>query len=225
LRNQIDFITPSFIVVTVILAASIVSASELGSSKHVYSAGTSTSAAAAPSITDPNQSSRIAVSGTLNAHNTKTDSIILAAGVANDASHQLLVQRAKRNAELTTKYSNHNVDVSGCKLLKSKVNASCYGLRDGFKGGPTLIGRFNPKFITAAYPDPRQQGNILIVRNPHTDIARAVTITDVGPSDQMQKKPYNRAIDLSSSAFDIFGLRCDKAGIMKDIEIYQCPMK
>jgi rare lipoprotein A (peptidoglycan hydrolase) len=165
----------------------------------------------------------------LRANNTGLDSIRIAAQTANQASACTRGQAtttpvACNNVEKTNRYRNLNItNLTGCRRI-AQGKASCYGTpSDGFGYDRdkliSAVGiRFNPRDMTAAC-HPSLKGKIIVVRNTRTNQARAVTCTDTGA---FQTK-YGRVIDLAREAFNVFGPRCDKDGIMPSVELYQCP--
>jgi rare lipoprotein A (peptidoglycan hydrolase) len=134
-------------------------------------------------------------------------------------------QEALRNVARTNRNRDLNMsNLRGCKLIVQGP-ASCYGAGDGFgsrKGRmTTYVGtRFNPRDMTAAFNSDAHMGKIIVVRNPETNVARAVTVTDTGSFG----KKYGRVIDLSAGAVEEFGLRCSPtSGSQKKVELYSCP--
>lgn len=181
------------------------------------------SSGARPSVVAPSRDAR-AQSGTMRAGNTGIDSLRVAAQVANQAAACTRGQMGKTpvacsNVDKTNRFRNLNLtNLNGCRLIE-KGRASCYGTRrDGFIGGPTLIGPMDPTDMTAAC-DPSLKGKIIVVRNTANNQTRAVTCTDTGAF----KSKYGRIIDLAAGAFDAFGLRCERDGIMRNVELYSCP--
>jgi rare lipoprotein A (peptidoglycan hydrolase) len=205
-----------------VLAALPAHAGEVGRSKTAARRDSSASSGSSPGIVaSASDSSRIAVSGTMNAHNTGLDSIFVVADVAHRAANQQQRQDAIRNTRQTNAHRDMNItNLSGCRIIM-KGASSCYGAGDGFANRKTFVGTtYNPHDMTAAFNSYNHLGKIIVVRNPKTNVARAVTVTDTGSFG----RKYGRVIDLSAGAVEEFGLRCSPvSGSMKVVEVYACP--
>ena len=120
-----------------------------------------------------------------------------------------------RNIARTTQDRTTNIKLDGWSFLR-KGTASCYGTpKDGFAGGPTMIGPMDPRKAGAACA-PELAGKIVVIRDPKTKIAHSVTCVSTGAF----KSKYGRMIDLFASVFKDFGKSCDRDGLMKNVELY-----
>ncbi len=144
-------------------------------------------------------------------------SILEVSNALSAAQRKLQEEMGRRNIALTTRNKNVNItNFKGYSPQPRRGTVSCYGTKkDGFIGGPTLVGPMNP-LQTAAACAPSLRGKIVILRNPRTNVARAITCVDTGAFDSK----YGRMMDVYASVFDLFGLRCDKDGLMRDMEMY-----
>lgn len=229
-------IKPTVLAVAVLTLSLIAGASELGAQRRSRASSRAgvvpSEAANRPSLTDDTQDSRIRAAGTLRQNNTGIDSMVVAARAAADAAKFCSKNDWQKHpkvctsAYFATKAQGQQINITGCKILQAHVNASCYGgVKDRFfNGRPTTSGMtYNNKLVTAAYPDTSRFGELLVVS--YRGQNRYVAPTDKGPSSKMQRRPYNRGIDLSPAAFDSLGGRCEFDGVYKDVTIYSCPAR
>lgn len=218
----------NLIIALILFVSTISSAGELGRSGGGRTATRSQrSSGGRPSITAPSRDAS-AQSGTLSAHNTGIDSIRIAARAVREAVpctdgqfQSATLGPICRNIQKTNQHKTLNMtNLRGCTLIRTGV-ASGYGCTKDrfFRGRDSASGVvFNPTSMTAACA-PSLKGQIVIVRNKTTNVARAVTCVDTGAFNSK----YGRIIDLAQDVFKQFGLRCDSDGLIPNVELYRCP--
>ncbi len=209
-------------VIAIILVTSTSQAGELGKSRSAQPSK-SRSAGRPAVVASASSQSRASVSRTLRQNNTGADSVYEVGRLVTQAATTQQTQNAQRNLLRTNRNRNTNItNLSGCKKITTG-DTSCYGRDDAFALSNNKLGFHNKDSdMCVAFNSFQLLGEIIVIRNPQTNVARTATVTDTGRFG----KKYGRVADLCPATVEAFGLRCTKnSGSMQSIEIYACPGK